>query len=123
MKIETYTSGIFRVLKISDQIVIAELQELKLLIEGYVERDEKYVAINFCDVSYLFSGAIGVLVSSYRMLHDRSGELCLIEPKTDIMDLLKTMGIDALIPIFGSDRDLPSDIRQLEMVSIEDFRG
>lgn len=123
MNIETYTSGIFRVLKISEQIVIEDLQELKQLIDGYIERDEKYIAVNFCEASYLFSGAIGILVGTYKLLHDRAGELCLIEPKSDIIDLLKTMGIDSLIPVFGSEKDLPTDVRQFEMTSIADFRG
>lgn len=123
MKIETYTSGIYRVLKIGGQLVISELQELKLLIEGYIERDEKYIAVNFCDVSYLFSGAIAVLITCYTTLRDLDGGLCLIEPKPEMMDLLKVMGIDSLIPIYGSDNDLPRDIRQIEMVSTGDFRG
>jgi anti-anti-sigma factor len=123
MNIETYNSGIFRILKISEQIVIEDLQELKLLIDGYIEQDEKYIAVNFCEASYLFSGAIGILVSIYKSLRDRAGELCLIEPKSDILELLKTMGIDSLIPIFGSETDLPTDVRQFEMISIADFRG
>jgi hypothetical protein len=32
------------------------------------------------------------------------------------------MGIDSLMPIFGSDNELPTDIRQFEMTSIADFR-
>ncbi|HEX2955835.1 MAG TPA: STAS domain-containing protein [Chitinispirillaceae bacterium] len=123
MKIETYNSGIYRVLKIGDQLIISELQELKLLIEGYIERDEKYIAVNFCDVSYLFSGAVAVLVTCYTTLRDRGGELCLIESKPEMMDLLKVMGIDTLIPIFESDGDLPVDIRQIEITFTGDFRG
>jgi anti-sigma B factor antagonist len=123
MKIETYTSGIYRVLKISGQLVISELQELKLLIDGYIERDEKYIAVNFCDVSYLFSGAIAVLITCYTTLRNRDGELSLIEPKPEMMDLLKVMGIDSLIPIYGSDNDLPVDMRQIELASTGDFRG
>jgi anti-sigma B factor antagonist len=123
MKIETYTSGIYRVLKISGQLVISELQELKLLIDGYIERDEKYIAVNFCDVSYLFSGAIAVLITCYTTLRNRDGELSLIEPKPEMMDLLKVMGIESLIPIYGSDNDLPVDMRQIELASTGDFRG
>ncbi len=123
MRIESYTSGIYRVLKISGQLVISELQELKLLIVGYIGRDEKYIAVNFCDVSYLFSGAIAVLITCYTTLRDLDGELCLIEPKPEMMDLLKIMGIDSLIPIYGSDSDLPRDLRQIEIVSTGDFLG
>jgi anti-sigma B factor antagonist len=123
MKIETYTSGIYRVLKIGGELAISELQELKLLIEGYIESDEKHIAVNFCDVSYLFSGAIAVLINCYTTLRDRTGELCLIEPKPEMMDLLKIVGIDSIISIYNSDNDLPSDIRQIEMASTGGFRG
>jgi anti-anti-sigma factor len=123
MNIQIYNSGIFRVLKINGQIMISDLHEIKHLIEGYIEHNDKYIAVNFCETSYLFSGAVAVLVSCYKLLRDRSGELCLMEPKPEILDLLKMMGIDSLMPIFGSDIELPTDIRQLEMTSIADFRG
>ena len=123
MQIESYSSGIYRVLKINNQLVVSHLHELKVLIQGYVQQDEKYIAIHFSDVSYLYSGAIAVLVSCYKIIKDASGYLCLLEPNTEVVDLLKMMGIDVLIPVYGSDENLPNDIRQIEMMTTADFRN
>ncbi|NLG19508.1 MAG: STAS domain-containing protein [Fibrobacter sp.] len=114
MRIEVYPSGIYRVLKISDKLIISEITELKQLIEGYLSQGEKFIAVNFSDASYLYSGAIAVLVSCIKLVRDRNGDLCLIEPKPEMLDLLCQTGIDALIPVYDSEDSLPGDHRMVE---------
>ena len=114
MQIEAYSCGIYRVLKISDNLIISQLQELRLLIQGYIRQGEVHVAIHFSDASHLYSGAIAVLVSCYKMVKDVNGDLCLLEPKPELVDLLCQMGIDSLIPIYASEDDLPAGHRQVE---------
>lgn len=114
MQIEVYTHGIYRVLKISDRLVISQLEELRNLIAGYVAQGESHIAVNFTDTSYLYSGAIAALVGCYKMLNDKKGELCILEPKPEMLDLLNQIGIDSLIKIYASENDLPYDPRQIE---------
>jgi anti-anti-sigma factor len=114
MRIEVYTHGIYRVLKISDKLVISQLEELRILIAGYVAQGETHIAVNFTDASYLYSGAIAALVSCYKLLSDKNGELCILEPKPEMMELLNQIGIDSLIKIYASENNLPFDPRQIE---------
>lgn len=107
MKIELYPCGIYRVLRISDRMVISHLEELRLLIDGYISQDVTYIAICFTDSSYMYSGAIAVLASCVKRVKDANGDLCIIEPKSEMIDLLKQMVIDEVLAVYASENDLP----------------
>lgn len=122
MKIEVYPRGIYRILKISDHLFISQLDELKQLIKGYLAQGDCYIAVNFIDTSYLYSGAISALISCFKMVNDVKGDLCILEPKPEMLDLLNQIGIDALIKVYASENDLPLDPRQIEEMQTS-FRG
>ena len=107
MKLEDSTKGIYKVITIYDSLsVIADLAELKTKIEEYLEKDDKYIAVKFFDASYLYSGAISILITCYRMIKDKGGDLCILEPNNRILELLIQMNIDSLIDICNSEDEL-----------------
>lgn len=122
MEINLYPFGIYKVLEIGGQIIISQLEELRHLITGHISNGEKYIAIRFIDATYLYSGAIAVLISCFKQIKDSKGDLCLLEPKNEMIELLKQMGIDRLIPIYASKEHLPVDLRQIEQIRT-DFRN
>jgi len=123
VRIEVYTAGIYRIVRISDALsVISQLDELKSLIQGYLSVGENFLAVIFTDASYLYSGAIAVLISCFKMVRDRGGDLCIVEPKSEMMNLLRQMGIDQFISIYEKEGDLPGDPRQIEEIRTG-FRG
>ncbi|MBD3391872.1 MAG: hypothetical protein GF418_07420, partial [Chitinivibrionales bacterium] len=75
MRIEASSKGMYRLIRIHSPLkVISDLTELKSLIEGYVDEDDVYIAVNFTDASYLYSGAISVLVNCYKMIRSKQGD-------------------------------------------------
>jgi anti-anti-sigma factor len=114
MNIKTYPSGIYQVVEIGGQIAVSQLDELRHLISGHISNGQAYIAIRFTEATYLYSGAIAVLISCFKQVKDIQGDLCLLEPKKEMVDLLKQMGIDRLIPIYASIEYLPSDYQQIE---------
>lgn len=107
MQIEVYASGNYKMIKIEEPLnVISDLTELKALIEGYLENDEKHIAVCFADASYLYSGAISVLISCYRLVKSRKGHLCIVEPNKELSYLLNQMNIDSIIDIYNSEADM-----------------
>jgi len=94
----------YKMIKITEPLnVISDLTELKSLIEGYLENNEKNIAVSFTDASYLYSGAISVLISCYRMVQGEGGHLCIVEPNKELSDLLNQMNIDSIIDIYTSE--------------------
>ena len=109
MKLDISTIGYYKVITIHDSLkVISDLNSLKSEIEKTLEQGEKLIAVNFSDASYLYSGAISVLITCYRMVREEGGDLCIIEPQAKIMELLIQMNIDRLIDIYESEDQLLS---------------
>lgn len=107
MKLDITTKGKYKVITIHDSLkVISDLTALKTEIEKHLDQGEKYIAVNFSDASYLYSGAISVLVTCYRMVREEGGDLCLIEPQEKVAELLDQMNIDRLIDIYESEAQL-----------------
>jgi anti-anti-sigma factor len=107
MRIEAYGKGAYKVIRIESPFhVISELTELQSLIEGYVQNDDVYIAVNFSDASYLYSGAISVLINCYKLIRSKNGDLCIVEPNQGLLELLRQMNIDAIIRIYASEDEL-----------------
>lgn len=95
------------VITLSDSInIISELTELKEIIEEQLKEGNKYIAVKFLNADYLYSGAISVLVSAYKVITDENGELCIIESNDKIMNLLDQMCITNIIPVHSSASEL-----------------
>lgn len=108
MKIETYELGIYQILKIQeDNHTVKNLSELRDLITGYLKRGKIHIALSFCDASYIYSGAISVLINCYKLVQEREGSLCIIEPDPGLFDILETLNIHNVIKIFVSEEYLP----------------
>lgn len=107
MKIETYTKGVFQILKVSGQQHISDLSELKDLITGYLQRGIVNIAVNFCDASYIYSGAITVLIDCYKKVKQKGGVLCILEPDPGLFDILEMLNITRVITVFNDEDSLP----------------
>jgi anti-anti-sigma factor len=109
MKIESAQKGAYRLIRIEEPLkLISDLSELKSLIEGYVQNGDRYIAVNFTDASYLYSGAIAVLVNCFKLIHNRQGDLCIVEPNKALLELLSQMNIDSIMRIYTSEKDIPN---------------
>ena len=107
MKIVQSDFGMYKLITVSEtKNVIPELAELKLIVEDTLARGGRHIAVKFTDASYLYSGAISVLVTCYRLLHDKGGNICIVEPHQRVNDLLIQMNIDSFINICGSEDEL-----------------
>ncbi len=107
MKIETKTVGTYTMVTVYDELkVIADLTEFKQEIEKRLALGERNIAVNFFDASYLYSGAISVLITCFRMIREKGGNLCIVEPQERVLDLLVQMNIDSLIDIYKSEKEL-----------------
>ena len=107
MKLRISSKGRYKIVTVYDPLkVISDLSELKKIIENFLKDGEKFIAVNFADASYLYSGAISVLILCYRMIRDRGGHLCILEPHKRILELLMQINIDSLIDIYNKEDEL-----------------
>ncbi len=109
MKIEVHSHASFQVVTIKDDLeIITDLSELQFLIDGYITEGKHAIAVSFSDATYIYSGAIAVLMCCHKALAEYSdGMLCIIEPNREIRNIFSTLNIDKVLPIYDSADDLP----------------
>lgn len=108
MKIEVFQHGMYQVIRIEDKLdVISDLSELRFLIQGYLNQGKSYIALSFTNASYIYSGALAMLIDCFKKIMDKKGELCLVESQPEILTIFRFLHIDQFIPVYGSLDDLP----------------
>jgi len=108
MKIDIHPRGIYQILKIEEELnVISDLSELRFLIEGYLRQGKRHIAVSFTNASYIYSGAIAVLIDCYKKIKEGNGDLCIIESHNEILQIFRFLNIDKFISIFPSEREIP----------------
>lgn len=113
MKIDVYEKGDYQVISIEDDLsVISELQELSYLVDGYISQGKLKIAVHFRNASYIYSGALAVVLQCIKKIKHGEGELCVIEDNPDILNIFKVLRLDKLIKIYKTEEqllDLPPD--------------
>lgn len=108
MKISIRSRGAYQILGIEeDMTVIADLSELKFLVDGYIKQGRCRIAVTFTGTSYIYSGAVAILVECHKQLADDEGELCIIEPNENLRRIFEILNLDQVLPIYDSEDDLP----------------
>jgi len=108
VRIQITTKGYYQVLRIEEELaVIADLSELTYLVKGYLKQGKRHIAVSFTDASYIYSGALAVLIECYKELSEGEGELCIIEPNQNLKDIFTSLNIDRILKVYESEDDLP----------------
>jgi anti-anti-sigma factor len=108
MKLEVFQQGMYQVIRIEDRLdVISDLSELRFLIQGYLGQGKSYIALSFTNASYIYSGALAMLIDCFKKIMDKKGELCLVESQPEILNIFRFLHIDQFIPVYASLDDLP----------------
>jgi anti-anti-sigma factor len=108
MKIDIHTKSGYQILKFEEDLqVISDLSELKFLIEGYLKRGRRFIAIGFTTASYIYSGALAVLIDSHKKIVKEGGDLCIIEPNQELLGVFNVLNVDKILHIYPSEAALP----------------
>ncbi len=111
MKLSIRTAGKYQVIQIEEELnVISDLQELFYLVKGYLEQDKSSIAVCFPNTSYIYSGAIAVLLKCFKAVRKDRGDLCIIESNPDIKGMLQALNIDRVIRILDSEEELVQSV-------------
>jgi anti-anti-sigma regulatory factor len=111
MRLDIHTCGLFQIVQIEDELeIITDLSELKFLIDGYITQGKHRIAVSFTDTSYIYSGAIAILLDCHKKLSQYDdGILCVLEPNKDIKTIFALLHIDKILRIYDSENDLPGE--------------
>lgn len=109
MRIEITPLGSYQLINIEEDLnVIADLEELFFLVKGYIEQGKLKIAVKFPGISYIYSGAIAILLKCVKLMKEGKGELCIIEKNPDIRGIFASLNLHRLIHIYESEEALVS---------------
>lgn len=101
--------GKYLVIEISDEFtVIADLQELDIFIDGLINHEHLFIALRFEKISYIYSGALSVLLKNIKKMKEKGGDICLLEPNREVNDVIRIANLHNVIRIFNNEEELLS---------------
>ncbi len=106
--IESYSERGYQILRIEhDDDAVSDLSELRDLIVGYLSRGKIHIAVSFLSASYIYSGALKILINCLKMITAQGGTLSIIEPNPKLLNILNALTINRVIKIYVSEDYLP----------------
>ncbi len=79
-------------------------------IRELTKKGQKKILLNLAEVTYVDSSGVGQLVGALTTARNQGGEIKLLKPSSNVLDLLKTTKLDNVF-----------DIRQDEAAAIQSF--
>jgi anti-anti-sigma factor len=101
MEVNIRRRGKFKILDIDGDInEIDNYNILKEIIVNSIENDEKHIALNLSNTTFLNSGAVSLFISWQKKLTAAGGEIVIIEPPQVILEILRILCIEKIIKIY-----------------------
>ncbi len=91
-------------LTLSGQFDTTALPPFQKELDALVENGPRNVCVNFRDVTFINSTAIGYLVDAAQRLKDEEGELVFSSPSDFVAATVRTLGLFHIVDIHDSDQ-------------------
>ncbi len=102
-----YQKGKFTVVEIEDEFsVITDLNDFKNMLEEKLHDDIPNIALRFKDISYIYSGPLGILARIIMNIKKLDGKIVLLEPNPNVSEILKMTNLDKMLAVVESEEAL-----------------
>lgn len=106
MEIEFKDIGEHKVIKVSGEVDLYNVSELKKAIFSVTDGTYPSVVIDLKDVNYMDSSGIGSLVAGQKKMRAHNGKFALMNIHDDVLNILKLATLDKFFTIYESEEDL-----------------
>ena len=90
------------VVKIGESVDSADSDALRTFLNDLIQAGQTRMVVDLVEMDFIVSMGLGVLVKTYTHLRKKGGFLHLAKPQPMILKLIKTTGLDRLLPIYDS---------------------
>jgi anti-anti-sigma factor len=87
------------ILTVEGQLIVANRQELKQLLQDALDRGDRRFVLDFTPTAYIDSSGLGALVSVNRKVREAGGDLRLAGLNEDLRALFELTKLDTLFAI------------------------
>ena len=89
-----------RVLKLAGTLDILGVGEIETKFAGYCAGENPRVLVDLTNVDYLASIGIPLLLINAKSVMSRNGRMVLLNPNSEVRNILEVTGIPAIIPVY-----------------------
>jgi anti-anti-sigma factor len=99
--------GAWNVLSVAGELDMHTSAAMQERLDALTVGDAPKVAVDLSDVPFMDSSSLGLLVSNFKRLRERGGDLAIVGVAGSPQKVLSITGIDHVIPMFDQVSDLP----------------
>ena len=103
------TVGVWHVLSVAGELDMHTSPALQEQLDVLSVGDKPKVAVDLSGVPFMDSSSLGILVSNFKRLQERGGDLALIGVAGSPQKVLAITGVDHVIPLYDQASGLPQD--------------
>jgi anti-anti-sigma factor len=108
MQITSYDRNGCGVIKVAEDVTLqSDLSPLIAVVDAFLNKGIKRIAVSFTRNSYLYTSSLAVLINCYEMIRDCDGELYFFDVNPGIIDVFSVVGLSEMVKIYASENDLP----------------
>ena len=84
------------------------IQEFEGIFKDLIQSDSSHLAFDFSNVRYLPSRAVGLIIKLHQQCQSQGGEVVLVNPHEDLMNIFNVVGIKKILRIVKKKEQLLS---------------
>jgi anti-anti-sigma factor len=98
--------GSILVARFAGDLTIVNAPELRTALMQMIDRHQPdKLVLNFADIRYIDSGALGVLIETRKAMSRRKGTVVLSDLSSEVRGLIGIMKLDAVFEIVGTEAE------------------
>ena len=105
MKLDWKSQGSATILVLQGELDASNLPQLKEAFEDRIGKGANRYCVNLEGLRFVNSSGIGYLVALQKRLRQEGGDMVLSKPSKFLQTTIRTLGLDQVFPVFGSDED------------------
>jgi anti-sigma B factor antagonist len=106
MEIEFKDHGEHKIIKVSGEVDLYNVSELKKALFSITDGKFQSVVVDMKNVNYMDSSGIGALVAGQKKMKAHNGKFALINIHDDVLNILKLATLDKFFKIFDTEDQL-----------------
>ena len=103
MNIDTTLTDDYAILTLKGEFDTFHCPRFQAELEAQLDQDMAFIILNMRRVKFINSTALGAIIKASNLCKSEDGELVISNPSRMVRDIVTTLGIDQMVPVFDDE--------------------
>jgi len=94
------------ILRLHEDVLVENFQELKELLEQLISQNQDKIVIDMHQIQYFCSQGLGTITSSLKIIRERGGDIKILSPGKRILKLFELTRLNKILDIIQEEKGL-----------------